>query len=173
MSDTLVYGQTRARCVEKKKTATTTLKASSTRDTLETRHISVVRWRIGWRIRNVLVLALYALQIVQVERLSCNLCAISYDRSRFILSPAPQRNATVLFSTSSPRLQTVIGVRLSRYSCLQVLYLKVGLRYVKTLQDWCEAARPIVHDSINIVIQHPTLTCDRQIHSLCRYTLLL
>ena len=50
----------------KKKTATTTLKASSTRDTLETRHISVVRWRI----RN----ALYALQIVQVERLSCNLC---------------------------------------------------------------------------------------------------
>ena len=127
MSDTLVYGQTRARCVEKKKQqkknkkkkkkpATTTLKASSTRDTLETRHISVVRWRI----RNVLVLALYALQIVQVERLSCNLCAISYDRSRFILSPAPQRNATVLFSTRSPRLQTVTGVRLSRYSCLVI-----------------------------------------------------
>ena len=136
MSDTLVYGQTRARCVEKKKkkkkkkkqskktnkkktTATTTLKASSTRDTLETRHISVVRWRI----RNVLVLALYALQIVQVEILSCNLCAISYDRSRFILSPAPQpwqRNATVLFSTRSPRLQTVTGVRLSRYSCLVI-----------------------------------------------------
>ena len=101
---------------KKKKTATTTLKASSTRDTLETRHISVVRWRI----RNVLVLALYALQIVQVERLSCNLCAISYDRSRFILSPAPQRNATVLFSTRSPRLQTVTGVRLSRYSCLVI-----------------------------------------------------
>ena len=120
VSDTLVYGQTRARCVEKKKKkkkkATTTLKASSTRDTLETRHISVVRWRI----RNVLVLALYALQIVQVERLSCNLCAISYDRSRFILSPAPQRNATVLFSTRSPRLQTVTGVRLSRYSCLVI-----------------------------------------------------
>ena len=34
-----------------------------------------------------------------------------------------------------------------------LLYLKVGLRYVKTLQDWCEAARPIVHDSIDIVIQ--------------------
>ena len=33
------------------------------RDTLETRLISVVRWRI----RNVLVLALYALQIVQVQ----------------------------------------------------------------------------------------------------------
>ena len=126
VSDTLVYGQTRARCVEKnnskqkkkqnkKKTATTTLKASSTRDTLETRHISVVRWRI----RNVLVLALYALQIVQVERLSCK-CAISNDRSRFILSPAPQRNATVLFSTRSPRLQTVTGVRLSRYSCLVI-----------------------------------------------------
>ena len=113
---TLVYGQTRARCVEEKKTATTTLKASSTRDTLETRHISVVRWRI----RDVLVLALYALQIVQVERLSCNLCAISYDRSRFILSPAPQRNATVLFSTRSPRLQTVTGVRLSMYSCLVI-----------------------------------------------------
>ena len=105
VSDTLVYGQTRARCVERKKTkktATTTLEASSTRDTLETRHISVVRWRI----RNVLVLALYALQIVQVERLSCNLCAISYDRPRFILSPAPQRNATVLFSTRSQRLQS-------------------------------------------------------------------
>ena len=74
VGDTLVYGQTRARCVmkKKKKKATTMLKASSTRDTLETRHISVVRWRI----RNVLVLALYALQIVQVERLSCNLCAM-------------------------------------------------------------------------------------------------
>ena len=102
--------------IQNKKTATTTLKASSTRDTLETRHISVVRWRI----RNELVLALYALQIVQVERLSCNLCAISYDRSRFILSPAPQRNATVLFSIHSPRLQTVTGVRLSRYSCLVI-----------------------------------------------------
>ena len=71
---------TKKKTKKKKKTATTTLKASSTRDTLETRHISVVRWRI----RNVLVLALYALQIVQVERLSCNLCAISYDMSRFI-----------------------------------------------------------------------------------------
>ena len=97
---------------QKQKTATTTLKASSTRDTS---HI-VFRGRI----RNVLVLALYALQIVQVERLSCNLCAISYDRSRFILSPAPQRNATVLISTRSPRLQTVTGVRLSRYSCLVI-----------------------------------------------------
>ena len=56
----------------------------------------------------------------RASRLSCNLCAISYDRSRFILSPAPQRNATVLFSTRSPRLQTVTGVRLSRYSCLVI-----------------------------------------------------
>ena len=55
-----------------------------------------------------------------VERLSCNLCSISYDRSRFILSPASQRNATVLFSTRSPRLQTVTGLRLSRYSCLVI-----------------------------------------------------
>ena len=54
------------------------------------------------------------------RKTSCNLCAISYDRSRFILSPAPQRNATVLFSTRSPRLQTVTGVRLSRYSCLVI-----------------------------------------------------
>ena len=104
---------------EKKKTATTTLKASSTRDTLETRDISVVRWRI----RNLLV---------QVERLSCNLCAISYDRSRFILSPAPQRNATVLFSTRSPRLQTVTGVRLSRYSCLVIPEGRPTIKFCET-----------------------------------------
>ena len=94
-----VYGQTRARCVEKR----------------VHKRCQVAKSQF------VLVLALYALQIVQVERLSCNLCAISYDRSRFILSPAPQRNATVLFSTRSPRLQTVIGVRLSRYSCLVMM----------------------------------------------------
>ena len=126
MSDTLVYGQTRARCVEKKKKKKkkkkkTLLKAiSTTRDTLETRHISVVRWRGGANSQYTHN-GSDALQIVQVERLSCNLCAISYDRSRFTRSTAPPRNAIVLFSTRSPRLQTVTGVRLSRYSCLVMM----------------------------------------------------
>ena len=112
------------------------------------------------------VLALYALQIVQVERLSCNLCAISYDRSRFILSPVTQRNATDLFSTRSPRLQTVTGVRLSRYSCLVIPEGRHTIRQnTARLGLLC-----MIRSTSSFNIQHLPVIVK---YTVCRYTLLL
>ena len=95
-----------------------------------------------------------------------------------IACPATECDCFVFYPFSKAANRDRRATLKVQLSCYDVCYdivicdLKVGLRYVKTLQDWCEAARPIVHGirrsaaiSINIVIQHPTLTCDRRIHS--------
>ena len=53
-------------------------------------------------------------------------CLVIYVRSLTTGRDSSQRNATNLFSTRSPRLQTVTGVLLSRYSCLVIHMIPEG-----------------------------------------------